>query len=61
MTEDEQREALMRFAKSIGDAAAGIALGMVAIGAAFQECTKAFDGYAAATREGPQPDDADST
>ncbi len=57
MNEDEQREALMRFAKSVGDAASGLTLAGVAMAAAFKECTEALDRFAVAARE--KPDDAD--
>ena len=59
MNEDEQREALMRFAKSVGDAASGMALAFVALAAAWNDCTKALDSFAVAAER--KPDDADST
>jgi hypothetical protein len=60
MSNDEERkEALMRFAKTVGDAAGAIALGFVAMGAAMQECTKTLDELFTATQE--RPDDPDRT
>ena len=58
MNEDEQREALTRFAKSIGDAAGVIALTFVGIGAAVKECTEALGRLAEAGRE-KKPDGPD--
>ena len=58
MNEDEQREALMRFAKSIGDAASGAALAFVAIATAVRECAEAFEHFAVAA-EKQTSDDTD--
>lgn len=43
MTEDEQREALLAFAKSFGDAAGAMALAFVGIATAMRECGDAVE------------------
>lgn len=60
MNEDEQRDALMRLAKSFGDAAGGMVLAFVAIASGIRECSQALDRFAeAADAAKRKPDDAD--
>lgn len=57
MNEDEQKEALLRFARTVGDAAGGVTLAFVALATGLRECTRAFERY---VEQWNEPDDTDS-
>ena len=54
MNEDEQRDALMRLAKSFGDAAGAMVLAFVAIATGVRECSEALDRFGAAADKKPE-------